>query len=646
MKRTVAVAGRAAFLACLAGTAAAETYNLEPVVVESGVAHSSQSVRENVEAAGEVTRSSSYVDGSVIQNLNPVNTGDALRYSTLGIINPPGTGDRFGGGSKIRTSGDWGASRSIDGLPAFKAADQEGGGYTNTTIPSIAIDSIGVLRGGRGVGYGDGTDGGVIETRIKSGRGYKDHAAMSLDISSAREANTQAEMADSAEKWDYYVAGSWLHADYSGKPDNLDGQHVRGGLGKFGYNFSEDTRVELLGIVNRSEPDIIRGGNEESIRSSSNVAALTLDHRLSDSQSVRAGLFHNDSHTLWGARNRDREINNNILFADHYLDVPLSDSVRYLGSVGGELKLTEYLRDNQWDANFTDISLKSENTLRFHDNLAVTAGLRHTWFENDIKLNGVDQPDRLAEDSILSYELGVSYSVLPDTRLRASVATGYNRFFEKYGNFGSDALNSVGAGDEIVESLTYEIGVRQDFSFGHLDVALFDTEQDGVPRRNAGAIESMTVDQQGLEVEGLWRASRKLTFTANYFQILDMQATRADGSDANGNIFFGTNGVSLPDYQLSVQATYAMTDSVTLWGLAYHTGGYDAENLDGSITERDGFTKLDIGGSWRVKPNWALRARVENVFDERSFGSTISGTTANDGGNLGTVFWVGTDYTF
>ncbi|MBC7137127.1 MAG: TonB-dependent receptor [Oceanibaculum nanhaiense] len=646
MKRTVAVAGKAAFLVCLAGTAAAETYNLEPVVVESGTVHSSQSVRENVEAAGEVTRSSSYVDGSVIQNLNPVNTGDALRYSTLGIINPPGNGNRFGGGTKIRTSGDTGATNSIDGLPAFRAAGQEGGGYTNTTIPSIAIDSIGVLRGGRAVGYGNGTDGGVIETRIKSGRGYKDHAAVSLDLSSAMEANTQAEFAHGTEKWDYYVAGSWLEADFDGKPDNLDGQHVRGGLGKFGYNFSEDTRVELLGIMSRSEPDIIRNGNEEPIRTSANMLALTLDHRLSDSQSVRAGLFHNDSHALWGARNRDREVNNDILFADHYLDVPLSDSVRYLGTVGGEVKRTEYLRDNQWDANFTDVALKSINTLRFDDNLAITAGARHTWFENDIKLNGVDQADSLAEDKIWSYELGASYSVLPDTRVRASVATGYNRFFEKYGNFGSDALNSVGAGDEIVESLTYEIGVRQDFSFGHLDVALFDTEQDGVPRRNAGAIESMEVDQQGLEVEGLWRASRKLTFTANYFQILDMKATRADGSDASDNIFFGTNGVSLPDYQLSVQATYAMTDTVTLWGLAYHTGGYEAENLDGSITERDGFTKLDIGGSWKVQPNWALRARVENLFDERSFGSTIAGTTANDGGNLGTVFWIGTDYTF
>ncbi|WP_084462892.1 TonB-dependent receptor domain-containing protein [Oceanibaculum pacificum] len=626
---------------------AAETYNLDPVVVEGGGVHSSQETRDAVENAFQGTRSGSYVDGSVIQNLNGVNSGDALRYSTLGIINEPGTGNRFGGGSKIRTFGDWGASRSIDGLPAFKAADEEGGGYTNTLIPSIAIDRIGVLRGGRGVGYGDGTDGGIIETQIKSGRGYKDHAAISLDASSAMEAMTQAEAADSGEKWDYYVAGKWLGAAYNGDPDNLDGQQVRGGLAKFGYNLSDDTRFELLGITNRSDTDIIRSGNEEPIRTSANVLALTADHKLTDKTSIRAGFFHNDSHTLWNARARDREINNNVLFGDYYYDTPINSVVRYLGSVGGEVRRTEYLRDNQWDANFTDFSLKSQNTFTFHDNLALTAGLRHTFFENDIKLNGVEQADNLADDQLTSYELGIAYSVLEDTRLRASVASGYNRFYEKYGNFGSDALNPNGAGDEIVDSLTYEIGVRQSFERGYLDVALYDTEQDGVPRRGTGAlIESMTVKQRGLEVEALFRATKDLTVTANFMKLLDVESTRPDGSSAGGNIFFGTNGVSVPDYQLGVQATYALTQDVNLWGLVYHTAGYEAENLDGSITEREGFTKLDIGASWWVKPSWALRARVENVFDERTFGSTIVGTSANDGGNLGTVFWIGTDYTF
>ncbi|MBU2089022.1 MAG: TonB-dependent receptor, partial [Alphaproteobacteria bacterium] len=459
--------------------------------------------------------------------------------------------------------------------------------------------------------------------------------------------NGQAEFASSGEKWDYYVAGNLLQADFDGDPDNLDGQHVRGGLGKFGLNLSDDTRLEFLGIGSRSETDIIRSGNLEAIRSSSNVYAVTADHRLTDSSSLRGGFFHNDSHTLWNARGRDRSINNNTAFADYYLDTPLSPNLRYMGSVGTEVKRTEYLRDNQWDANFTDVSLKSENTLRIYDNLAVTAGLRHTWFENDIKLNGVDQADNLAEDQITSYELGVSYSVLKDTRVRASVASGYNRFFEKYGNFGSDALNPNGAGDEIVESLNYEIGVRQSFGFGYLDVALYDIEQDGVPRRASGAaIESVTVKQRGLEIEGLVRATKDLTFTANFMKVVDVEAIRADGSSSGGNIFFGANGVSVPDYQLSFQTTYALTQDINLWGLVYHTTGYQAENLDGTITDREGFTKLDIGASWWVKPSWALRARVENVFDERTFGSTISGTSVNDGGNLGTVFWIGTDYTF
>src|SRR3546814_5840891 len=86
-----------------------------------------------------------------------------------------------------------------------------------------------------------------------------------------------------------------------------------------------------------------------------------------------------------------------------------------------------YLRDRQWDNSFDDISLKSANSLTIDDNLVLSAGLRHTWFSNDIVYDGAGQPDNLADDGVWSYELGVSYSVLDDTRVRGSLATGFNQ---------------------------------------------------------------------------------------------------------------------------------------------------------------------------------------------------------------------------
>lgn len=650
MKGRVVVTTAVLLAGTAIGAARAETFTLEPVQVVGATVHPSQAVRSRVEDSFNQSRSASYVDGSVIQNLNPVNKGDALRYNAVGLINQPGGGDRFGGGTKIRTFGDWGASESIDGLPAFKSAGEEGGGYSNTIIPSIAVDRIGVLRGGRAVQYGDGTDGGVVETTIKSGRSYTGHQAVSLDVSTAREALTQGEIADHGEAWDYYVAGSWLQGEYEGDPENLERQVVLGGLGKAGWNIGPDTRAEFLGIVDRSSPDIIRNGNVEDITVNSEVGAATVDHKYSDRGSLRAGLLVTNTRSTWDARGRDRSVNNRILFADHYLTAPLSDGLRYDGSIGAEYKQTGYLRDRQWDNTFSDVSLKSANALTIDDNLVLSAGLRHTWFSNDIVYQGAEQPDNLADDAVWSYELGASYSVLENTRLRGSFASGFNRFFEKYGNFGTDALNTEGAGDDIVESRTYEIGVNQGWAAGRMngwiDVALYTTEQDGVPRRNDGAIESVTVDQSGLEVELLQQVTSDLVVSAGYMRVLELETTRADGSKVNGNIFWDGQSTSVPENQFSLRADYRLSDAVNLWGAGYYSTGYEAINADGDVTERDGFIRLDLGAGWAITGNWAVRARVENLLDERDFGQTVKGAPVNDEGKLGRVFWLGTDITF
>lgn len=646
MKGRVVVTTAVLLAGAATGAVRAETFNLQRVQVVGSTAHPSQAVRAAVEDSFNAGRSSSYVDGSVIQNLNPVNKGDALRYNAVGLINQPGDGGRFGGGTKIRTFGDWGASESIDGLPAIKSAGEEGGGYSNSIIPSIAVDRIGVLRGGRAVQYGDGTDGGVVETTIKSGRGYTDHQAVSLDFSSAREALTQAEVADHGEAWDYYGAGSWLHGEYDGDPENLERQVVLGGLGKAGWNIGPDTRAEFLGIVDRSSPDIVRNGAVEEISVNSEVGAATVDHKYGDGRSLRAGMLVTNTRSTWDARGRDRSVDNRILFADHYLAAPLADGLRYDGSVGVEYKQTDYLRDRTWDNTFTDVSLKSANALTVDDNLVLSAGLRHTWFENDIVYDGAAQPDNLADDKVWSYELAASYSVLDDTRVRGSFASGFNRFFEKYGNFGADALNTDGSGDDIVESRTYELGVNQGWAGGWIDVAVYTTEQDGVPRRNDGAIESVTVDQSGLEVELFQRFGRNLSVSAGYMRVLELETTRADGSKVNGNIFWDGQSTSVPENQFSLRADYRLTDTINIWGAGYYSTGYEAVDADGDVTERDGFLRLDLGAGWQVADGWVLRARVENLLDERDFGQTVKGAPVNDEGKLGRVFWLGTDITF
>ena len=627
--------------------AAAEPFRLEPVVVTAPEVHPSQAVRSQVTDAFRESRTSSSSNGAALQNLNPVNKGDALRYNTIGLINTPGGGDRFGGGVSIRTFGDFGAGESIDGLPAFKSAGEEGGGYSNTIVPSIAVDRIVLQKGGRGVGFGDGSDGGVIETRIKSGRGYDDHRAATFDVNSAREGLVQAEAADGAEKWDYYLAGNYLQGRYEdGEPDNLSEERQFGGLGKVGLNYGDDTRAEFLAIGDRNRPDIIRNGVVEEITTEAYILAATLDHRLTDTTSLRVGHQYTDSRSQWPARSRDRGIDTHISFAEGYLTADLAKGIRYDGSVGAESKRTNYLRDNIYDLVFDDVSLKTSNSLTFNDNLVLNLGLRQVFFENDLEVGGVTQPDNLTTDQLTAYEVGASYDVIPGTRVRGVVATGYNRFYEKYGNFGNDALNPAGAQDEIVESVTLEAGVNQSWATGSLDVAVYSIEQENVPRREGGAIESVTVEQTGLEIEATNRFTDRLTLSAGYMRLLDVDATRADGSPAFGNVFFGTNGVPVPTDQVLLRGNYEVTRSWQVWAMGYFNSGYERIDATDVTTQTRDFYRVDLGTSYQPIDPLVLRFRIENLLDQRDYGQTLEGAPVADAGKLGRVFWVGLDYTF
>lgn len=630
----------------LAVPARAEVFTIPPIEVNAPPVHPSQQLRNQVEQSFDQTRSSSSVDGSIIQNLNPVNNLDSVRYNATGIINQPGTGDRFGGGTQIRTFGDWGAARSIDGLPAFKTAGEEGGGYSNAVVPAIAIDRIDVIKGGRAVQYGDGTDGGVMQTMIKSGRHYKNHFAGSLDGSTAGEAVMQAETAHGEKEWDYYLAGSWFEGRYDREPPNLERQRTLNGVSKIGYNPTDATRVEFLGLAERSRPDIVRNNNVEEIAVDAVIGGLTLDSKIDGHRSVRLGHLYADSRSLWNARARDRSVENFITFVDGYYTTPLSDSITYNGGAGLQHKFTNMLRDNQWDNDFNDFSAKLINAFTFDKNLTLTFGLRNTWFNNDISLNGAKQADNLRTDAVLAYEAGAAYNVLKDLRLRTSVATGYNRFFEKYGNFGTDALNAVGAGDEVVESLSLEFGGRYSWLDGYFDAAVYNIEQNNVPRRNGGAIESVKVDQTGLELEMASRLTERLTMSAGYMRVIDVVATRADGTNAGTNIFFDGANASVPKNQTSLRLEYRLTDAWKLWSMAHHSTGYEALAANGTTQTRDGFLRADIGAAWRMTQKAVLRARIENILDEKDFGSTLDGVPVNDSGKIGRVFWLGVDYTF
>ena len=616
------------------------------VIRVEGYHHPSNEVRNKVNKGFDQSRSSSFIDGSLLQNLNPVNADDTLRYNAVGIINSPYGGSRFGGSKKIRTFGDFGAATSIDGLPAFRSAGQEGGGYTGTLMPSIAIETIEVRRGGQAIQYGDGTDGGTIVTRLKSGANYKNHQALSFDYSSVGEIQLQAEAAHGWDSGDYYVAGRWLEGSYDGQPPNLDEQDIKGLVGKVGWNLGESTRAEGFIVYDNSKPDIFRSGDLNKIATRSLVAALTVDHRFNDNTSMQLGYLHSDTNSKWPDRNRDRSTDNDILFINGYLTADISPTIKYLGSAGLEYIMVDKYRDNKWFNQFDDWSIKTANTFIFNDNLALNFGLRQTWFDNEIEYLDVKQADNLRTDHFLSYELGASYSVSNNLRLRTVAASGYNRFSSKYGNFGTDAIHPDGAEDEVVEALTLEVGANYAWDNGYVDIAVYNIEQDGVPRRNGGLIESMEVEQSGVEIEVFSALTEKLSLSAGYMHILDLEATREDGSKVNSNIFWGSQVTPVPENQYSLRFNYNLNSAWSFWSAGFYSSGFDRTNAAGDSTESRNYERIDVGTNWQVNDHLMLRFRVENITDQKDFGQTLKGNTVNDKDKIGQAFWLGVDYKF
>ncbi|MDO6428611.1 TonB-dependent receptor [Thalassotalea sp. 1_MG-2023] len=623
-----------------------EQVMLDEIDVSASSVHQAQSLRKQAVEASSVSRSSVQVSGGELNYQNAVKTLNSLQHSVSGMLTSPGSSGHFGGGTKIRTFGDFGAATSIDGLPTFRLTETEGGGYSQTLIPNGAIESVTVHKGSQGVMYGDGTDGGTIVTQIKSGRHYKDHVAISADYSTADEKQVQLELANGTKQGDYYITGRWLDGDYQGTPQNMEQQTVKGGVAKFGWNFSEKTRLEALFISNNSKPLIYRAGALNEIKSRAMVSSMVLDHMVDKELSLQAGLVVSTSDMIWEARNRDRGTDNKILFTNAFFSKSLDKNWGYIGSVGAEISKIDSYRDKQWHNQFNDKSIKNSNTFTYKKDLAITVGLRNTWFDNEIELNNDVQADNLVTDSVLSYELSSSYLFTSGVKLRGSIASGFNRYYAKYGNFGTDALNPDGAGDEVVEALTYEVGANYQWDTGSVDIALYETEQDGVPRRNGGAIESMIVKQQGVELDWLHMLTDNLSVTANFTHIIDLDAIREDGTHVNGNIFWGNQVTPVPTNQFGMKVNYAINPTVSLWGKTFINSGFDSTQADGNVIERESYHLFDLGASWQFNAKTLLTARIENITDEHNYGTVIKGNDIPEETNIGRALWLGLKYTF
>lgn len=294
----------------------------------------------------------------------------------------------------------------------------------------------------------------------------------------------------------------------------------------------------------------------------------------------------------------------------------------------------------------------------FTDKLKLTVGARHT--EDDRKgvtsnslgfgtprqtrgnKPGVPTFDysgatvQAGSDSHIDWRVSPQYALTPNAMVYASWATAYI------------AGGTSGATRKLLppqENSTYELGARTTWLNGSLRLnatlykAKFDnllttvfTIFNGVPV--AQQIPGGSVEAKGIEFEGAWRVTDRLTtdfsIVANQAKYLSFNVasrTGLDGVDfvgADGRGYFRMDGKLTPfspklTSQLGLGYEFELSGrgSLTPRAQIHYNSGYQTSRDNAFYTNKDAFTRLDLSATWTsADDKMTVQAFVSNATDE------------------------------
>ncbi len=224
----------------------------------------------------------------------------------------------------------------IDGVPQKIGAYRYD--YFNF-IPVSQVERIEVLRSA-GIAYGPGSARGVINVITK--KGIKDKP-LSINASASYGSwNTHTENAGfsgSAKSWDYFFNAS----NYSTDGYEEEDQDQLSGLLKFGYNFSDQTRLGLRGSVTTNDQNSAYGFSKK-------------DYQLENfRRDIHFPKSETDSTPVWHSE-RNQDISTVALEFSH------KDDTRFIDSNASYTKLKEEYNDlHELFTKPTNVDLNDRN---------------------------------------------------------------------------------------------------------------------------------------------------------------------------------------------------------------------------------------------------------------------------------------------
>ena len=597
-------------LGLLASTSAyAEEFNLDEVVVSAGL------VPVDEEKVG---RAYTVVTGKQLEQSQTKYVADALRMVPGVSVGRSGSSGAL---TEVRIRG--GESRHvlvlIDGVEASAIAL---GAYDFSSLETVGIDRIEVLRGPQSALYGAHAMSGVINIITKKGeRNSKPKFTVKQEVGTALSSLTSAEVRGGQERFDYAFSGAFHYTD--GINTALTGSEKDANrnitlTGKVNADLTDDLKVDasLRYVDKNSDTDAYTTAPSDDPYLYANTqelfGSLGLTHSLWDGHFVQKARVRYSNGTQRGLDNYGGYgkygYDSDKVSLDYqgtvFVDTPSLANAKH--SLTGALS---WQTESYTDPYSTDperrrdtTGLAVDYTGEFWDNLFLGAGARYDIFED-------------FEDTA-TYNVNAAYMFEgTGTRLHSSVGTGtsipsyYQTYNAAYGNASLTPEKTFGWDAGIEQSLfnnRFKVDVTY-FNQRLTDEIVFSS----VAKKYAN--ETGVSKRQGVEVSAFAKLIDNLTVDASY--------TYTDSKTPSG-----AQESRRPKHSGTLKLSQAFLDGKAH---AFIDSSIFSDRTD-SYVALDDYILVNVGADYQINDHAQIYGRVENLLDadyQEVYGYNTAGIT-------------------
>ena len=587
-----ALLGAAAFCVVLPGAAqdsdSAES-RLEAITVEGSRLDQTQA---------EIGSSVSIITAEDLEKLDFDFVLDAVATAPGVTINQTGS---YGGAASVRIRG---ASTGqtlvlIDGVPVGDPSLTDGS-FNFAYLDTSDIERIEVLKGPQSVLWGSDAIGGVVSVTTKSPEERLGGSAFA-EYGSFNTLRGGASIGNANETGDFRLSASSITTDGISKADEANGNGEEDAYeattlsAKGGLNLPSEARLEATLLWNDAEADYDSYvfGAEGSVGDGDE---RTQNETLSGNVTLKGPLFDERFQNLLMVGYSDISRENFTNGASSYSAEGDRQIYRYQGTftVNDMNKLSFGAEREETSADGEDSSIDGYYALyavKPVDTLTVTGGLR------------VDDHEKFGSET--TGRVAAAYSPTEQVVVRASWGQGFKApsIFQSTYVCTFCGLTEPNADLKPETSEAFDIGVDWTSEDGRASAGItyFDQETENMIdfSYTAGYDNIALVTSKGVELFGSYQLTNWLGVAANYAYI--------NAEDGNGNELSRMPENS-GDVTVSVDPDGPFSGAV----LVRYNG--DEANTDG--TTLDGWTRVDLTGSYELTDRVELYGRIENLFDE------------------------------